>query len=106
MRVLTLLLIIGCGPADAPTSPPKANVAGSGVASAGSDSPFKACVRASMNWMFDEAAKKPGEPDPKRIEDLAVLGCEADNNCAGQQECDRKMNAENASKRQALERWK
>lgn len=103
MRVLMILLLVACGPSDV-ASGSRGSGTGSGSAEVGS--PFRACVRETMTAAFEEVARKGDEPDAQKIEGLAVFGCQATNQCYGQQECDQKMNAIDVTKRQALEKWK
>ena len=69
------------------------------------DSPYKRCVRESIEASIADIRSDGQKPDYKAVEKTAIFTCEATMGCVGERECNAKARADKKNEKDVLERW-
>ncbi|MBX3161878.1 MAG: hypothetical protein KF773_38305 [Deltaproteobacteria bacterium] len=77
-----------------------------GTASPKPDSPYRRCVRESIESEIASIRGRGLTPDYKDVEKTAIFTCEATMRCVGERECNAKALGDSKKANEVLERWR
>jgi len=70
------------------------------------DTPYRKCVRETIESRLDEMKRGIGKPDLKAVESAAIFSCEVAMECHGETECNQKASSQQKKEKEVLDRWR